>query len=206
MSLSKNMMKYVTLLTLFFASLSVAKAGLYLEPYAGVALAGKLERKTTSFPTFGDYSGVQIGGRAGYSMLGFMGGLTLNLAMKTDIEATSGVVRTNDGVTRRDIGAFVGFNFPILVRVWASYYFNSMLEGQDPGIHNTLDSSETYNGNGYSIGVGFTGLPFLSLNLELRNFTYDEQEDIDASPQTTTFNPEYTSNEVFVSISLPLDL
>ena len=139
-------------------------------------------------------------------MLGFMGGVTANMAMNTDVEFTQGLNRSNDGVTRRDLGIFAGFNFPILIRVWASYYFNSKIEGQDStGIH-SIDSTETLNGNGYAIGVGFTGLPFLSLNLELRNFTYDEIDDINLNPTTATLSPEYKASEVFVSLSLPINI
>jgi hypothetical protein len=124
--------KILILFTMFVFGLSTsANAGLVIEPYAGYALAGKLDLAST-VPLEGSYSGLHFGGRLGVSYLGLMAGGTYNMAMEytNDLVDASGATGT-DKLTRSDYGAFVGFKFPILVSVWGSYYLDSKIEGQE---------------------------------------------------------------------------
>ncbi len=195
--------KYAFLFCAFILFTFKANAGFMIEPYAGFALAGGLEQKQT-VPLLADYSGFQLGARAGMTFLGFMGGVTYNMASSTEYEFTQGVAIVRDNATRNDLGLFIGFNFPIMLRVWGSYYLDSQLEGEDAA--GTLDSTETWKGDGLGFGVGFTGLPFISINLEFKTFTFTEEEDTNAVPTTRTFSPEFTGSELFISVSLPFDL
>ena len=197
--------KLISLLTLSFCLISTANAGFMVEPYAGFALAGTIEQASI-IPTVGTYSGVQFGGRVGFSMLGLMGGATYNMATATDYEFTRATVTATDSAKRSDLGLFVGYELPIMFRVWGSYYLDTKLEAVSNVGTSFIDTTETWNGTGYGLGVGFTGLPFVSLNVEYKSFTYKDQNDTDAIPVNSVFTPEFTGKEIFVSISLPLSL
>ena len=79
------------------------------------------------------------------------------------------------------MGAFVGYDFPILVRAWATYFFD---------VTYSPETGSDLTATGTSFGVGFTGLPFVSLNAEYRMLSFDDSE--------------LDSSEVFLSASLPL--
>lgn len=148
-----------------------AQAGIYVEPYLGYNLAGDFNDVDTN--------GVNLGGRLGYSLPMLVSfGLDYNFgtydADGTDVDVSN-------------LGAFVAVDFPILVRAYASYYLNAKAE---------VGSNE-FEGSGVALGVGFTGLPFLSVNVEYRTINYDDfngsSVDVDGS-------------EILLGVSLPLDL
>lgn len=182
-------------------------AGFLLEPYAGFAINGSIEDTDTN-PLKGTYSGLEFGARAGISMMGFMGGVTYNMATESDYKMTeSDQTRDLSRASRTDFGLFAGYEFPVMLRVWGSYYLDSKLEGKsNSGNNPKLDATETWNGNGIGLGVGFTPMPFLSLNLEYKSFTYEDEDDTSASPVNSLLAPNVTANEIFMSISLPINL
>ena len=196
-NIKKNLLVLLTL-TICFAG--KANAGFLIEPHAGFALAGTIEQNTTT----GSYSGLNFGARAGYSMLGLMGGATYNMSMSTDYEFTQGLTKITNKAKRTDLGLFVGYELPILLRVWGSYYLDTKVEGEDAPGTPLVDSTGTWKGTGYGVGVGFTGLPFVSLNVEYKMFTFTDKEDSDATPIASTFTPNITVNEVLLTVSLPL--
>ncbi|MDC0980423.1 hypothetical protein OAQ84_01670, partial [Bdellovibrionales bacterium] len=89
-------------------------------------------------------------------------------------------------ITAKDLGVFAMFEFPILLRVWANYVFDATAAVS--GISDTT-------GTALKLGVGYTGLPFVSLNFEIvkRNYTERGSSTIDL-----------TSDTYFVSVGLPL--
>ncbi|MBT7610168.1 MAG: outer membrane beta-barrel protein [Bacteriovoracaceae bacterium] len=198
------------LLIIFILSIFISKnanASFLLEPYAGFALSGSIEDTDTN-PLKGTYSGLEFGARAGISMMGFFGGATYNMATETDYKMTeSDQIRDNSRASRTDLGLFVGYEFPVMVRVWGSYYLNTKLEGKsNSGNNPKLDATETWNGNGIGLGVGFTPMPFLSFNIEYKSFTYEDEDDTSASPVNSLLAPNVTANVILVSVSLPINL
>lgn len=168
-----------------FLMASTASAALLIEPHLGYNLG-----------TSGDgesYSGGQYGMRLGYQQLGLMAGLDFT---RSNFDQK---VVDDDGTTptykyeRNELGLFVGYNFPIFIRAWGAYYFGNTTK---------IKSSNTeLTGNTKELGVGFTALPFLSLNFMYRMIELDKQESsgikvgIDESVQ-----------EFVVGVSLPLTL
>jgi hypothetical protein len=196
-------------LILFFLSLFVfsgnTRAGILIEPYLGFSLAGTGDTTIGTNKYDHSYSSPTIGGRLGYGMLGFMAGL--DYSMQTfDLESEIGSTTYKDGVKKNQLGIFVGYNLPILVRVWGTYYLSGNLDGDDPSASNTLLDSryEFSDGGGYALGAGFTGLPFVSINLEYRNLEYDKAEFSGAT--LSTYNEKLNLSEILLSVSLPLDL
>jgi hypothetical protein len=64
-------------------------------------------------------------------------------------------------------------------------------------------NNDELSGNTTTLGVGFTGLPFVSLNLELRMISLDKFKDVSTGLEYTR---DYSANEVVLGVSLPLDL
>jgi hypothetical protein len=177
------------LITLMIFSTQMSYAAVLIEPYLGYKAITDGEEGTTEYDT----NGVTLGGRLGYQQLGLMGGIDFNTS-SFDLKKTTNTATTEQDASSSDFGLFVGYNAPILVRVWISYYLNSNLD-----FKNSTESE--YKGSGYALGVGYTGFPFLSLNFEYKQKSYDELE---TSTATSNLSPEADFSEVLLSVSLPL--
>jgi hypothetical protein len=166
--------------SIFLISSFSANAGLLLDPYVGMGNA-KSTFDAASLDDTNDNATV-LGARVGYSFLLFSLGADYQMA-------------TIDGANRTNLSAFAGFDLPILLRVWAEYTLNSSVDNDD--LPSSVDVS--FN-DGYSVGIGFTGFPLVSVNLEIEqtNYTYENFPivgDLDVS------NAAY-----ILSVSFPLNL
>lgn len=158
-----------------------AHAGLLLDPYVGFGnVTTTLD--ASSFSDDSTDSASILGARVGYSMLLFSAGVDYQIA-------------SIDSASRNNLSAFVGFDLPILLRVWAEYTLNSSFEDSD-----LSDAVDVAFDSGYSVGVGFTGLPLVSINLEIEqtNYVYENFPVIgDIDVATAAY---------IVSVSFPLNL
>ena len=162
---------------------STAHAGVLIEPYLGY-LTGKVEQSSNDW----DISGVNFGARLGYkSFLGLMGGLDY-MTGKLEDDANP----KND-VTPSQLGVFVGFEFPILLRVYGVYGISNKAEFKDSATTNKYEG-----GDNIKLGVGFTALPLLSINLEYIMASYDE---MDGNSLTNDLNIKTYG----LSVSAPFD-
>lgn len=157
-----------------------AQAGIHVEPFLGYSLSGDWKAGSTST----DYSGgPHLGARLGYGMLGFFiageyeqGSMTLDSNPELDIDQTN-------------LGLALGYEFPILLRVYGTYVFDAKAEA----------NSSEYKGTGLKLGVGYTGLPFLAINFEMSSASYDE---LNGNSLTTERETEYYT----INVSIPLSL
>lgn len=183
-----------------------ANAALLIEPHIGYNVSGSGD---TAFTEAGipvnmeiDYSGLQYGLRAGWQYLGFMVGLDYT-ASNPEIESTftiAGLPETaKNDFKKRDIGIFAGYNLPILLRAWAGYYFD--VEAKADSKSGNFDSGDKISGSGMELGVGFTGLPFVSLNLIYRNNSFDEIKDVDGTTKV-----DLNASEIVLGASIPFTL
>jgi hypothetical protein len=163
-----------------------------VDPYIGYAI-NQQEITVTAGGTTGqiDYttSGSLLGARVGWQTLGFMVGGDFGygpaLTQELTASALSGFSTGSEtDYTGTYMGAFIGYDFPILLRAWATYFFN---------ITYAPESGSDVEASGTSFGVGFSGLPFVSLNAEYRMISYDSSAIDDSS-------------EIFLSVSLPITL
>lgn len=152
-----------------------AHSGLLIEPYVGYGSIAT----TTDVPSDDNETetGAFVGGRLGYSFLLVSAGVDYNTGSAGDYDRTS-------------TSAFVGVDLPILLRFYGKYTISSDLENSDNDFEYDFKS-------GYAVGVGFTGLPFVSLNLEAGAEKYEVEiagtdYDVDAA-------------NILATISLPLD-
>jgi hypothetical protein len=180
-----KMLKQMLLLSLVLVSFQ-SRASLLIEPHVAYQFAGKND--DTVPPT--TFSGTQYGARLGMQTFGLMAGADYTRSSIT-IKQTG---YANKDTNRDQIGGFVGYKFPILLRAWASYYFSDKT---------TAANGDYVSGSGTEIGLGFTGLPFLSVNLMYRTSKYDTYF---IGGTKGTLSPTEKANEIALGVSLPLNL
>jgi hypothetical protein len=124
-------MKYLLSFLILFSLNS--QASFLLEPYAGLNFGSNwvADGETDKDPI----SGTTIGGRAGVQRMGFMIGLD-GMISTWDIEGN-----INEEISVTSYGVFVGYDFPIMLRLWGTYIFGGTGEIEDSG--------EFFNPSGY---------------------------------------------------------
>lgn len=161
---------------------SVSHAGLLLEPYLGY------ETGTVKDNNDGKMDGTQLGLRAAWrAPVMFWAGLDYTMGVSAKFKPDASGVPDSDA-KRSTLYAVVGVDLPILLRGWVGYGFMNEIK---------LDDYDTkLEGKSTKVGVGFTGLPFVSLNLEYLMETFDKVNG-------NSLSPESKNNSLVVSVSLP---
>lgn len=191
-------MKLVQLFILILAFLVInpARAGVLIEPLVGYSF-GKSE---IDVPGSGEdkFNGGSYGGRLGYQKLGFQLGLDY---LHSSVELDDNDFKEN--LTINEFAAFVGFEFPILLRVYAGYIFSANGEAEaDYGLGDGREKLKFSDGSGFKAGLGFTALPFLDINFEYRKGTFGEYKEGTGAKQD--IDTDY--NAFMVGVSLPFVL
>lgn len=165
------------------------KAALLIEPVVGYNLGSKLEFEGGN--SYSGGSGAAFGGRLGYQQLGFQLGVDyLNSTLDMDDNDIGKDVKMSEWA------GFIGFEFPILLRVYAGYIFSATGDSELNGA-----DLELKKGSGTKVGLGFTGLPFVDINLEFRQGTFDE-----AKLGSATIDDKTDYQSYLISLSLPFNL
>jgi hypothetical protein len=190
--LGVSSMKFAQLfiLVLAFFMVKPAQAGLLIEPVLGYSF-GKIQTDTQG-STEEKGNGLSYGGRLGYQKLGFQLGLDY-------LNSTYGM---KDEDFTKDLSAsewalFAGFEFPVLARVYAGYIFSA--NGETAYDNNKITLSD---GTGVKLGVGFTLLPFLDINVEYRKGTYSKFKQAGVG----SMNVDTDFNAFMLGVSLPFVL
>ena len=144
-------MRQIALIILTALFVPNLNAGTLVEPYVGYAFG---TGRPTATPS-SHHSGVGYGARLGYQMLGVMAGVDYQTGRWSDSS------RPSNDLTPSFLGIFAGYNLPILLRGYIAYLPFSNLTSQHDGLKHTYDG-----GDAFKYGIGFTGLPFLSMNFE----------------------------------------
>jgi hypothetical protein len=190
-------MKFAQLIILILAFLIIkpASAGLLLEPVVGYTL-GKFQVDKTGMSEE-KANGASYGGRIGYQNFGFQLGLDyLHSNLNADDNDYKSPLKSNE------FAGFVGFEFPILLRVYAGYIFSA--NGQTKADYGAGAGKQTVkfsDGSGVKVGVGFTLLPFLDINVEYRKGTFGEFK-----AGSTKENVDTDFSGLMVGLSLPFVL
>lgn len=192
MGIVKNSLLAVAVVVAATTFSGAARASLLIEPHVGYILGGNADYNGADV----SYNGPDYGARLGGQWLGVMAGLDYtHSTFAADFKTTAG---SGELERKRDmIGIFAGYNFPILLRAWATYYFSAKTSNTQT---NSFGTNGNYTkGNATELGIGFTGLPFLSLNLSYRMSTHDEN-------QAGSINPELETKEIVLGVSAPFTL
>lgn len=173
------MKKLLVVLAVVLGFGSVSHADVLVEPYLGYEFG-----KTTD--PDGKLTGSQLGLRLAYKTpLMLWVGADYTMGVSGEVDPDTG---SKEDAKRSTLSGVVGIDFPILLRAWVGVGFTNDLK---------LDAG-TFKGKNVKLGVGFTGLPFVSLNLEYIKDTWDK---FDSTSLTTD-----AQNESYVlSVSLPLE-
>lgn len=181
-------MKFTLALALFigFFSIQPARAELLLEPVLGYNVGSKLKLSDEDFSG----SGVGYGGRIGFQKLGFQIGLDyLSSTIAIDDDSF------DDDLQMEEWAAFVGYELPILLRVYAGYIFSATADSKD----DLLGKHEFSEGSGAKFGLGFTGLPIIDINVEYRSGTFGKYEV--GGAEGAGGDPKYSS--ILLALSAP---
>ncbi len=161
---------------------SAANAGLLLEPYLGY------EMGTFKDNFEGKMDGTMLGARVAWTApVMFWAGLDYAFTVSAKFKSDTNGVPDSDA-KRSTLYAVVGVDLPILLRGWVGY-----------GLMNEIkfdDYDNKIKGKSTKLGVSFTGLPFICLNLEYLMETFDEQS-------AGSLSPEMKNNAYVLSVSLP---
>ena len=102
-------------------------------------------------------SGAGFGARVGFQTFGLMlGGVYETIPSITQERNDT----ESDRGSSSKLGVFVGYDFPLFLRVWGTYFLDVSAEDEDG-----KDLSDGYD-SGVGAGVGLTFLPLVSLNVE----------------------------------------
>lgn len=191
----------------FFLS-SLTFAGILIEPFAGFGV-GSGEFEESGVTVDHKYSAPQFGARFGYQVLGLMAGLEYRRTSGTLKYSThsGGGLQANAGTKQKysgtEYGIFVGYNFPILARAYISYSFDT---SWDFDVENAFigGKDDELTGKTTTLGVGFTGIPFVSVNLEYRIISHSKLKDGMTGVESPSF--DHDTNEVVLGISVPFDI
>lgn len=193
MNYLKNSLIAIGVIAIAILTSISANASLLIEPHLGYNVSGgQAVYGTQKY----DYTGAQYGARLGMQALGFMGGLDYthsSFNLKNTTIATS--ASSTDASTQDDIGVFVGYNAPILIRGWIGYYFSTKLKYPS-------NTSDYYTGTATELGLGFTPMPLISLNVMYRMIAFSKAHYSDGTSGTVTYSPK----EIVLGVSLPFTL
>lgn len=189
----------------FFGWVGAANALLYVEPYAAYRL-GTQTRTIANSEYEWSTKGTAIGARLGTSIIPLITmGVQYEMGSR-DQSLDVGPTGTTTGDTGSEfddthLGIFAAFTSLPLFNVWGTYFLSSELEYTKDNNASTVGT--VLSGGGYGVGAGFTGLPFLSINVDYRMFSYDESET--SAGVTSTLTNEVDVTEIMLSVSSPWD-
>jgi hypothetical protein len=191
----------VILLTLLFCVAGQAKADLMIEPYLGYQME-KADLTSGGADLGGKTNAVNIGGRLGYRMpllhFWFAGDLDLIASGKFKGNSVS-----NGDLSGTHIYADVGYDFPVLLRIWMGYGLSNATKAEYDGGGGSLELSD---GTNLKFGVGFTPLPLISLNIEYLTHDYAKYKTGTTSGKTADVYDAHKETGIMLSVSLPLAL
>ncbi|MFP5520525.1 MAG: hypothetical protein ACLGGX_11520 [Bdellovibrionia bacterium] len=173
------MKKIALLIGVLLSFSSAAHASILIEPYANVIISGKIDDA--------DISGSDIGARLGWGMAGFSIGVDAFLSGTHTYKDTS-----STSYTPSFLGVFLAYEFPILVRGYASYAPSYYVKKDDTKI----------KGTNTRIGVQYTGLPFVAIGLEMQTEAFDKIEVGSTPPSNYSESSSITSLVVSIPFSL----
>ena len=170
-----------------------AQAAFYLEPFAGMLVSSSYELELNSTSIEGKVDGSQVGGRVGYTKMGFSLGLDgrrTSLKIKPDSDSYD-----DQDYTATQSGFFVGYELPIGLRFWANYVFSSEASNDD-------DSERKFKeGSGHNIGIGYQPIPLISINLEMFQLNYAKYENALGEQDA-----DFVSSGMVLGISVPVSI
>ncbi len=170
----------VRFLVFFLLVFSIPKsfAGLMFEPYLGIG-SGTYSSTTKpggfslDSPMDSKISGAMLGARLGYKILGFWTAIDYT-GVAWDLKYDKPASTPNGKAAGQFIFADVGFDFPFLLRAYGGYGFSNTLKVVGNNSLGIPGEEVLSGGSAIKAGVGFTFLPFVSINIEYIKPTFSK--------------------------------
>ncbi len=192
----KRLSQITLLLALVLGFSFQSHAALLIEPLVGFNIGTKFDLKFDDFPAQNkNYSGGKggaYGGRLGYQNFGFQLGVDY---LKSSIDMNSDDFKTN--ISMSEWAGFLGYEFPLFIRVYAGYIFSANGSTEN----STNQSVDLSKGTGSKFGLGFTGLPFIDINIEYRTATLNQM-----SYGGTDYDTEINYSSILLGLSVPITI
>lgn len=180
--MKKSLLLLTALISMFYYAES-AKAGFMIDPHVGMAFNSTGEYGGADV----DVTGTSVGARLGIYNMGFMVGVD-GRRNSWNLDFESGA---DSDWTYTQLGFLVGYDFPMMLRVWGEYIMSIQADNDD-------NDNILKEGSGTLIGFGYKVLPFVSLNFEVSNLKTEKIDDGDGNE--TDLEVEVTAYTVGVSI------
>jgi hypothetical protein len=172
-------MKKLLLLLILFSFHT--KADVFVDPYFGIMMSGTEEIDGTE----SSFSGFDMGSRFGWSNLGLFIGADYRY---TNFSIDRG---SDPKLTGNHWAAVLGYEFPFFLRIWGEYIFSSDLEDENERTYDDI--------SGVSFGLGVKLLAFLSVNIEVMDYTAEGYSGNGSS------NSDVNFSYYLISASVPLN-
>ena len=168
---------------LFFFTLAIpapSYGSIHIEPYVGYGMTFSNSKALTDkkeslsyFLNSHRYKGVAAGSRLGYSKLGLAMGVDLSISQMISTAPHSAL--NPHAIQFISPGVFIGYNLPILFRVYATYMgplisspvFTPRIQVKN--LH-TGETQSCQNSRGFKLGFSYLSIPFLSVNFEYQPY------------------------------------
>lgn len=189
----------IALFVLFaFFNISYSYADYLIEPNFGFA-HGEYNSKHDG--TKFQYDSFVFGSKFGYQYMGIFGGLDTSFSLPS-LEQRFPVL-SNPPKTEYfhwTVGPTLGYRFPFLLKIWASYFLHTQYDSKSG------DRKDTLSGTGYAIGGGYqlSFIPYFDLfaNLEIRRLKISKVSDDQTGKIYHTQNP---ATEILLTFSVPIE-
>ena len=193
-----NVSKNLTFLLLFSLFIPIANAEVHFEPWVAYALTGGGDTNRDGVENEKDenLTGPAFGARVGYAMGVLSIGAEYFQSNQSLSYTNSSNQRIDVDIKQNGLGAFLGFDVPVLpFRFVATYFFGSDYEYD---LNGTIIDLE--DGSGFKAGLAFTALPFIELGLFYQAIGYDTVR----SGSVTSNNSGDDIKTIFFSLAIPL--
>lgn len=190
-----NLIKKTLLISSFLFACN-ANALLLVEPHLGLNISGTGHNSTVPAKTF-DYKGGQYGLKLGAQYLNAMAGLDYN---HSSFEQMTSGYKNSFG--RKELGIFLGYNFPAVARFWTTYFFSNTATAENAS--GLIPTGAKYEGHTFEFGGGYSGIPYVSINFAYRLITLTKYI-ASGSTSSLTGNTEVNNTEMVLGVSFPFD-
>jgi len=103
---------------------------------------------------------------------------------------------TNISYSNQNIGAYLGYQFPILgLRIYGTYFFSALATGA------TTPQIKLSKGGGYKAGIGLQSIPYFAVNLEYLHTDYSQ---VDAGTGGFPLSPKEQFDMFMLTLSFPI--
>lgn len=184
----------IAVLTLFTVT---ANAGILVEPFLGFGGSTVKTEDTNGIPGSDTSTGVGMGLRLGYKFL--VPWVALDYRLSSGEKVTDSVTQEKIDGSQTQLGVTGGVDLP-LVRFFAGYGFDNKFTLKP------TNGDTTFKGTYTKVGVGFSLIPMLKLNLEYIINKYPKFTQGGTEYDLSALYNKLEHNTVFLSVSAPFNL